>query len=316
MRVSVAMCTYNGARFLPEQLASIRSQTLQPYELVVCDDGSTDSTPALVEEFAQTVSFPVRWIRNERNLGSTKNFEKCIWLCTGELIALCDQDDVWMPSKLEALTGALAEDPSLVGVFSNAALLDESGARRGETLWDSIYFRAREARLFARDQTFFLTRRPLVTGACFLFRTELRDVFTPIPTEWVHDGWIALCLSTRGPLRALGENLIGYRLHTTQQLGVRGISKREALRRGKEARVRFQLESAARHRMAADKLATLGGNAKSIRFARAKAAYMERRARVLAGGRARRILSGLPLLPGHFQFALGPVSYLRDFLHG
>ncbi len=316
MRVSVAMCTYNGARFLPEQLASIHAQTLQPFEMVVCDDGSTDNTPALIEQFASEVSFPVRWIRNERNLGSTKNFEKAISLCTGELIALCDQDDVWVPRKLEALTAAMRDSPDLAGVFSDAFLLNEGGVPRGGTLWNLIHFHKREARLFARDQTFFLTRRPLVTGACFLFRADLRGVFTPIPSEWVHDMWIALCLSTRGGLHPLGEKLIGYRLHSTQQLGVRGLSKAEALRKSKEARVRYQLAGAASYAQAAAKLDQLGADPRSIRYARAKAAHMARRAEILKGGRAARLVYGLPLLRGHFRFGWGPVSYLRDCFHG
>lgn len=316
MRTSIAMCTYNGARFLPEQLASIRAQTLQPFEMVVCDDGSTDETPALIEQFASEASFPVRWVRNERNLGSTKNFEKAISLCTGELIALCDQDDRWRPRKLEVLTAVMGIRPSLVGVFSDADLLDERGEELDGSLWNSIQFKTQDARAFARDQTLFLLQRPLVTGACFLFRSNLRDVFSPIPHEWTHDMWIALCLSTCGSLCALNDKLIAYRLHNTQQLGIRTLTKAEALRRSKEERLLFQTATADRLFQAADKLQRLGATLPSIRYSRRKAAYMKRRAHVLKGSRVSRIVSGLQLLGGHFQFGLGLVSYLRDFLHG
>src|SRR5260370_27009832 len=98
--ISVAMCTFNGARFLPEQLQSIALQTLQPSELVICDDGSTDGTVGILQSFALSARFPVRIFCNQETLGPARNFEKAIGLCDGEIISLCDQDDVWRPEKL------------------------------------------------------------------------------------------------------------------------------------------------------------------------------------------------------------------------
>ena len=89
MNISIAMCTYNGSRFLGEQLKSLAEQTMLPSELIICDDASTDATSAIVKGFADEAPFPVRLIRNEVTLGSTKNFEKAICLCAGEAIALC-----------------------------------------------------------------------------------------------------------------------------------------------------------------------------------------------------------------------------------
>jgi glycosyltransferase involved in cell wall biosynthesis len=99
--VSVALCTYNGARFLDEQLASLAAQTWRPLELVVCDDRSTDSTLAILAKFASTASFPVRIVQNGAWLGYKSNFKKAACLCQGELITFCDQDDIWLPTKLE-----------------------------------------------------------------------------------------------------------------------------------------------------------------------------------------------------------------------
>src|SRR5258708_37621369 len=101
--LSVAMCTYNGARFLPEQLESIAAQTKLPDELVVCDDRSTDGSVEIIRSFAQRAPFEIRLDINANNLGSTKNFEKAIGLCQGEIIALADQDDVWCPQKLSRI---------------------------------------------------------------------------------------------------------------------------------------------------------------------------------------------------------------------
>ena len=119
---------------LPEQLASIAAQTRQPDELVVCDDGSSDATPQIVEDFASLVAFPVRFFRNPKNLGSTKNFEQAIGLCTGDLIALCDQDDIWLPEKLARQAEMLERDASLGGVFSDAELVDDRSQPIGKRL--------------------------------------------------------------------------------------------------------------------------------------------------------------------------------------
>lgn len=100
MKISVALCTYNGTNFLREQLASIATQTLLPAELVVCDDGSEDATNAIVREFASSAPFPVHFYVNPLNLGVTANFSKAVELCGGDLIAFSDQDDVWLPHKL------------------------------------------------------------------------------------------------------------------------------------------------------------------------------------------------------------------------
>ena len=100
LNISVALCTCNGARFLSEQLVSLAEQTLRPIELVVCDDASDDGTWQLLEEFQRSAPFPVRLYRNVRRLGIAQNFEQAMLLCEGDVIALCDQDDVWLPEKL------------------------------------------------------------------------------------------------------------------------------------------------------------------------------------------------------------------------
>src|SRR5690349_20095217 len=124
--ISVAMCTYNGARFLPEQLESIAAQTRLPGELVVCDDRSTDESAEIVRDFARRSPFSVRLEINQENLGSTKNFEKAIGLCQGEIIALADQDDVWHGQKLSCLAGVLENDDRIGAVFSDAELIEEN----------------------------------------------------------------------------------------------------------------------------------------------------------------------------------------------
>ncbi len=220
-RISIAMCTYNGGRYLPEQLESLAAQSTPPDELVICDDGSTDETPALISAFSRDVPFDVRMVRNETRLGSTRNFEKAIGLCTGDLIALCDQDDVWLPGKLEKMTDRFAAASTIGGIFSDAILIDESSTPTGGLLWQRFGFGQKEQAQVRREGPIgLLCKREFVTGATLMFRAELRDQFQPIPRSWIHDGWIAWVIALESRLDFITEPLIRYRVHTNQQAGV------------------------------------------------------------------------------------------------
>jgi glycosyltransferase involved in cell wall biosynthesis len=122
-RISVALCTYNGERFLPQQLDSVAKQTRLPDELIVCDDRSTDRTVALVREFAASSPYPVRIFENEHNLGFAANFERAIRLCEGDLIALSDQDDIWYPIRLERSEQEFSAHPQAGLVFYNTDII-------------------------------------------------------------------------------------------------------------------------------------------------------------------------------------------------
>jgi glycosyltransferase involved in cell wall biosynthesis len=234
--ISVALCTYNGERYLSEQLESIANQTLLPSELVVCDDGSKDGTADLVAAFARSAPFPVRFVRNDRNLGSTRNFEQAIRLCEGSFIALCDQDDWWDPQKLETLTNALRTSGA-GGAFSDALLMDDNSALTGTTLWEVALFSSAGsgmAETSDRDRAIRrMLRGNMVTGATLVFRSALRPLLLPFPELWIHDGWIAWMLVLKSGLVACDQPLIRYRIHASQQVGMPGLSWRDRLRRGR-----------------------------------------------------------------------------------
>ena len=219
--LSIAMCTYNGAKYLQEQLDSIANQTRLPDEIVICDDGSTDATVEILEKFKRHAPFSVRIYKNKTNLGPTKNFEKAISLCNGDIIALSDQDDVWMPQKLEKLEKKLNAH-SLAGyVFSDALVVDENLHSLGYTMWNKLLFTTSQCKLFWQgEQLGVLLKRNVVTGATMAFRSELRDIILSIPIQWIHDAWIALLLSAVGERGILvDEPLIKYRQHPKQVIG-------------------------------------------------------------------------------------------------
>lgn len=222
MRLSVALCTFNGERFLADQLASIRAQERLPDELVACDDGSTDRTVELLRAFAAEAPFRVRIEVNPTRLGTSDNFARAMSLCTGDLIALADQDDVWLSEKLGTLERHLAANPRAGFAFSDAEVVDENLNPLGHTLWQAIGFGKRERARFytgACDGFSCLLKRDRVTGATLMVRAALRELFLPVPPGWVHDAWIGLVLSALWMGIPEDEPLIRYRQHAGQQIG-------------------------------------------------------------------------------------------------
>ena len=226
------MCTYNGARFVAEQLASIAAQTRPPDELVVCDDCSTDATIACVREFARTAPFPVRVFENEKNLGSTKNFERAVELCEGDFIAFADQDDVWLPEKLRRLEETLANESTALA-FTDGEVVDESLRTLGQRVWQTIRFGEEEQRLFREGRAFaVLLDHNVVTGAAMALKAEFKELILPFPNDLTHDGipvihdwWSALLIAAVGDVVFLSEPLFKYRQHSGQQMGV--VSNRD-----------------------------------------------------------------------------------------
>ena len=220
--ISIAMCTFNGTDYLQEQLISIAKQTRLPDEVVVCDDASTDSTLQILNEFKKDNSFSVEIHSNGVRLGATKNFEKAIRLCKGKIIVLCDQDDIWLPHKLEKIEELFEENHNIGYIFSNAMVVDEKLNPFNCTLWDYVSFTENQRRKFKQgNQIEILIQHNIVTGATMAFRKELRDWILPFPEEWVHDEWIALLLSAaekKGLL--IEESLIKYRIHSRQSLSI------------------------------------------------------------------------------------------------
>ena len=220
--ISIAMCTFNGADYLQEQLVSIVKQTRLPDELVVCDDGSTDSTLQILGEFEKDTPFPVRIYCNKIRLGATKNFEKAIKLCKGEIIFLSDQDDIWLPQKIKKIVETFKKNPDTGYIFSNALVVDEKLNSIDGTLWEYVSFTANRRRKFEQgNQIEVLIERSVVTGATMALCKTKTNWILPIPEEWVHDKWIALLASAAEEKGIfIEEPLIKYRLHSKQSIGI------------------------------------------------------------------------------------------------
>jgi glycosyltransferase involved in cell wall biosynthesis len=228
-RISVAICTCNGVRYLVEQLASISAQTQLPDEVVFCDDKSEDATSELLRDFAAQAPFPVRIFFNDVRLGSTKNFERAIGLCSGDVIVLGDQDDIWKPNKVERLCSVFRSQEEVQYAFSNGNIIDHRSQLTGDSIWGLLGFSdAAMLRHYRENALRFLLKHNVVTGAAMAFRSSLRPLLLPIPAGWVHDHWIALLGSIYGTGLPVPDQLILYRRHQSQQVGVgqRSIVKR------------------------------------------------------------------------------------------
>ncbi|RXK46813.1 glycosyltransferase [Aquirufa rosea] len=232
-QISVALCTYNGEKYLPLQLESIASQTQAIHELVVFDDGSGDKSLAILEEFKGKVPFSVRIHQNEKNVGSSKNFEMCVQVCQGDIIFFCDQDDLWMPHKVETLVRYFEQYPDIDAVFSNAIMIDQSGKPTGKTSFEQIEFIEPLQDFWKAGHSFdILLKGYVVTGATLAIRSRIKHEVFPTPhiiPELIHDGWIALYLSMTNRIAFVKEALIQYREHASQQVGLKSEKKAVSL---------------------------------------------------------------------------------------
>lgn len=219
--ISVALCTRNGARFLREQLDSIAAQTLPVDEIVVGDDASSDATLDIVAAWATThPAIRVVLLNNDPPLGVRGNFERTLLACTGAIIALSDQDDVWHPDKLERLVAALHEHPAALLVHSDARLVDADGAPNGTLLLQSLEATPWERSELAAGRALpVLIRRNLITGATAVLRSELLALAAPFPEHWVHDEWLAVVAACDGGVVLVDEPLVDYRQHGANEIG-------------------------------------------------------------------------------------------------
>lgn len=285
-----------------------------PCELIVCDDGSSDSTSEIVRSFAQGAPFPVRFIRNQQTLGSTKNFTQAICLCRGDAIALCDQDDVWRKDKLQRMADVLDGEPAVGGVFSDATLVDENSQPLPQSMWEQRRFDARlQAALNDRQAApLQLMERNVVTGATFMFRSHFVLQVIPIPPEWVHDAWIALLIATQATLRALPARLMSYRLHGEQQIGIKPVSWHHPLHDERKKALAFHDTLIERWRSMTERLVALAADPLVIGHAQERLKFLEARTALRQQDPLSRFVSATVTLPGYFKFSKGLLSYCRD----
>lgn len=265
MRISIAMCTYNGERYVRQELESFLRQTRPPDELVVCDDRSTDGTLAIVEEFARTAPFRTHVFVNDANLKYPKNFERAISLANADLIVPADWDDVWEPQKLERLEAAALAAPDAGLLFSDAEVVDQDLRPLGVSLWEGRNFRFRDRALVAGVD--LLVGQVSATYATTMaIRAVYRDAFLPIPQDWnaddtrvglAPDTWITVIVGSMAPVALVDERLVKYRQHGGNESGIGKRGFRSRIRAARSNEAATFAERARRWGLASDRLAAL-----------------------------------------------------------
>jgi glycosyltransferase involved in cell wall biosynthesis len=204
--ISVALCTYNGERYLAQQLDSLLAQTYPNFEVIAVDDVSSDGTLDILGEYARRDA-RLRYQCNPVNLGFRKNFEVALRACRGELIATCDQDDIWLPDKLSVLAEAMHESGAVLA-YSDSELIDE----QGHTLGRRIPCHVQLAIAAYNDPVPYLFKTECL-GHATLLRREVVERAGPIPEHFYHDWWLAFVAVSIGKIVYVDRCLVRYRRH-------------------------------------------------------------------------------------------------------
>jgi glycosyltransferase involved in cell wall biosynthesis len=208
-QISIAMASYNGAAYIRTQILSLVTQELMPAEIVIVDDGSNDDTVPIVE--ALQLQFPIISLhRNSENMGPVRSFKKAVSLCRYAFVALCDQDDIWLPDKLklsaEALNGLDSNVPAMV--YTDLEVIDVQEKSLAPSFWGVQGFQI--SKMNFRK----ILLRNVVTGCTVLMNGRMKAELIKMPAEVaMHDHWLALIAYGFGEVVALHTATVKYRQH-------------------------------------------------------------------------------------------------------
>ena len=317
---SVVVCTYRGARYLPDQLGSIFAARPGCAELILVDDASGDDTLAVASRAIDDWGGRAIVEVNPVNLGSLRSFEKGLRLATGPLIFLADQDDVWRADKPARMLAAFAARPDLLLLHSDARIVDDAARPLGYTVLQAIEASLDERSTIHHGDAFdAFVRRNLATGATIAFRRELLDAALPIPDGWVHDEWLATIASAIGRVDFLDEPLIDYRQHASNQIGARKLSWRMRVEKAFGKSGDYYARQLVRAEALLERLVALGPRVPPDRLDKVRRKLLHLKARAaLPRNRLARLwpIAGQWLSGGYRRYSTGMKSIVRDLFHG
>lgn len=218
--ISIAMATYNGEKYIEEQLESLLNQTVLPDEIIICDDCSTDKTVQIIKDKYSCYGC-IKLYVNEKNLGYRRNFKKAISLTQGDFIFLCDQDDEWHEDKIETMV-SLMETNQCVALCSDFRLIDESSNPLSKQSF-KIHPFIRDASDGELAQIRFrqLVFGNIVQGCTYCFLKQVKDLYLKLDNDEVdHDHQIMFVSTLSGKVYFLKKELIDYRIHSSNAIGL------------------------------------------------------------------------------------------------
>lgn len=221
MKISVALCTFNGEKFLKEQLDSILQQTISVDEIVVCDDVSTDSSLLILKNYEKEFPAIFKIYQNEENLGYVRNFEKAMSLCTGEIIFLTDQDDVWKKNKAEKIIDYFTQNPQKKIVAHDLNLI--GFGEKKQTFWELNGFGEKEKNLNSEELLqHILFNGNVIPGMSLAIKKETLQQYFPllkVDSIIIHDYELIIKSLRDNNFGVLNEVLGDYRKHESQSIG-------------------------------------------------------------------------------------------------
>lgn len=312
--ISIALCTYNGERYIREQLQSIMEQTCQPDEIIICDDCSKDDTVTIVKDTLSIWSGTYKVFINEKNLGYRLNFQKAISKCTGDYIYLCDQDDVWNADKIKTMQQAFYENPQAVMVFHDIFLVDCNLQILYKSFWEILRFNYHE---FLKDNYNSLLESNVVQGAASAFKKDLFEYAVPFCELAHHDEWLALVAVARGKIVPIPKQLAQYRQHQNVVGGLPLTLRQKFIniRSPKQLQVTMSLrlkklcERSNIFDVYADKVSNLPSFTYKLDYPKFRL-FMERRLGYIQSGSWKLIC----ILPLYFTFARCPSNAIKTFI--
>lgn len=225
LSISVALCTYNGERFIKEQLNSIINQFLPVNEIIICDDGSTDNTIKIIEDLVNNnpqIKFHIN--KNQKNLGVINNFAKAISLCSGDIIFLSDQDDIWMKEKTSTIIDYFNNHKNINCLFTNALIIDSfSKIYPGMNLFSEVCFNHKAQVLWKYGLDFeIINSGNRATGATMAIRNGFIDpeTFFCAKSDMYHDEQLTIEGINNKSIDFITKPLIYYRIHENNTIGL------------------------------------------------------------------------------------------------
>ena len=222
MTTSVVVCTYNGEQFIREQIDSILKQSIIPDEIIIVDDCSSDDTVKIVKKISEKAcDVKIDLAVNRVNVGVASNFLNAIKKANGDYIFLCDQDDIWLPNKIEIFMKYIERNQKLL-YFSNGYLVDKERKRLKESLWNLMPFDIK----WIEDKSVYdiMLNHSVVTGSAMAISRELvsyvRDVDV-IPKGWIHDDFLGMIAASKDSICAINELTYEYRQHENNVIGAK-----------------------------------------------------------------------------------------------
>lgn len=221
MKTSVALCTYNGEQYLAEQLDSILSQSVKVNEIVICDDGSSDKTKEILLQYQKKFPNIFKLYFNDETMGYVRNFEQTIEKCTGDLIFLSDQDDVWLPEKIQTITHYLAAHPEIKVFAHEIELLYEDKKRVKKSFWNNDGFNPDFSNTEIME--YILFHKNVFPGMSLVITQKAKEEYLPlqkIHPKIIHDYEIVIKACNENALMLIPKTLALYRVHGDQNIGI------------------------------------------------------------------------------------------------